>query len=90
MYDYNPCDTKSLDKLTKEQNEKLKLEQIAKSKKFVSTFSTDDGKWVLDYFKKNTLDCPSWMMGWPENHAVYREGQNSIIREIISTMKTEE
>jgi hypothetical protein len=47
------------------------------------TFEPECGKRVLEYFQSNTIKTPNWVPGHPENYAIYREGQNSIVREIL-------
>jgi len=51
---------------------------------FRQTFGTVQGSTVLEYLKRRTLDQPSWIPGQPADMGPYREGQNSVIREIIA------
>ena len=62
------------------------------NKDFVLTFSSEHGQRVLEYFKGHTLNQPTWMPGSPEGQAEWREGQNTIVREIEyrSNIKNEE
>jgi hypothetical protein len=50
---------------------------------FVRCFSTEAGAEVLEYLKSMTLDQPSWYPGEDPSHGFAREGQNSIVREIV-------
>jgi hypothetical protein len=50
---------------------------------FVRCFSTEAGGEVLEYLKHVTLDQPSWFPGEDPSHGFAREGQNSIVREIL-------
>lgn len=50
---------------------------------FVRCFSTEAGVEVLDYLKGVTLEQPSWFPGEDPSHGFAREGQNSIVREIL-------
>jgi hypothetical protein len=50
---------------------------------FVRCFSTESGAEVLEYLKSMTLDQPSWYPGEDPSHGFAREGQNSIVREIV-------
>jgi len=54
---------------------------------FVRCFSTEAGAEVLDYLKSVTLDQPSWYPGEDPSHGFAREGQNSIVREIMRRME---
>tara|TARA_S200002703_G_C3731370_1_gene224789 strand:+ start:352 stop:615 length:264 start_codon:yes stop_codon:yes gene_type:complete len=50
---------------------------------FVRCFSTEAGAEVLEYLKSMTLNQPSWYPGEDPSHGFAREGQNSIVREIV-------
>ena len=50
---------------------------------YVRCFSTEAGQEVLDHLKAMTLDQPSWFPGEDPSHGFAREGQNSIVREIL-------
>lgn len=50
---------------------------------FVRCFSNEAGQEVLEYLRGTTLDQPSWYPGEDPSHGFAREGQNSIVREII-------
>lgn len=54
---------------------------------FVRCFSTEAGQQVLEYLKKMTIDQPSWYPGEDPAHGFAREGQNSIVREIIKRIE---
>lgn len=70
------------------ETDEQRQERLQISKDFVATFSSDHGKRVLDYFKKHTLNQPSWVPGFVEGQAQFREGQNQIIREIEQKIHT--
>lgn len=57
------------------------------SKDFFATFSTESGKRVLEYWKKYTVDIPTWVPNLPHDQGHWREGQNSIVREAIARIK---
>lgn len=67
----------------------LSVDQAAKDldKNFVRTFSTEEGKVVFDYLVSMTLDQPAWYPGEDPSHGYAREGQNSIVREIIKRIE---
>jgi len=46
-------------------------------------FVTKDGQELLDLLKLRTLDQPTFVPGDDPSYGYFREGQNSIIREII-------
>jgi hypothetical protein len=50
---------------------------------FVRCFSTEAGQTVLDFLRGMTLEQPSWYPGEDASHGYAREGQNSIVREIL-------
>ena len=54
---------------------------------FVRCFSTEAGQEVLEYLKGVTLDQPSWYPGEDPSHGFAREGQNSIVREILKRIE---
>jgi len=54
---------------------------------FVRCFSTEAGIEVLEYLKGVTLDQASWYPGEDPSHGFAREGQNSIVREIIKRIE---
>ena len=67
----------------------LSVDQAVKDldKNFVRTFSTEEGKVVLDYLVSMTLDQPTWYPGEDPSHGYAREGQNSIVREIMKRIE---
>lgn len=54
---------------------------------FVRCFSTEAGQEVLEYLKSVTVDQPTWYPGEDPSHGFAREGQNSIVREIIKRIE---
>ena len=54
---------------------------------FFRTFQTEDGEKVLQYLKTCTIDQPTWTPGADASHGYLREGQTSIIREIINRLR---
>ncbi len=54
---------------------------------FLRCFDTDAGRITLQHLRKQTLDQPVWAAGGGEGWAAFREGQNTIIREIETRMK---
>jgi len=50
---------------------------------YVRCFSTEAGQEVLDHLKAMTLDQPSWFPGEDPSHGFAREGQNSVVREML-------
>lgn len=69
------------------ESEESKIDRMQINKDFVATFSTECGQRVLAYFKKHTLDIPSWVPGSIDGQCQWREGQNSIVREIIQRVQ---
>ena len=65
-------------------NTKQGLEQRELDTAFAVIFTTTaDGKKVLDYLKKVTVEQPAWEPGSDPSIGYSREGQNSIVREIM-------
>jgi hypothetical protein len=54
---------------------------------FARTFETDEGKKVLEYLVDKTLNQPTWIPGGGTSFGFAREGQNSIIREILQRIE---
>ena len=54
---------------------------------FKRTFNSPTGKKVLEHLYKQTLDQPCWSPGGDASFGYAREGQNSIVREIIQRVK---
>jgi hypothetical protein len=82
-----------LNHLDWEQPDLSQVEQ-AESKKyelnhqFRACFESPSGKVVLEWLKSHTLDTPTWWPAADYNKSVangfFREGQNSLIRQIVS------
>ena len=56
-------------------------------KTYFRTFTTEDGKKVLDHLISITINQPSWIPGVDASNGYAREGQNSIVREILGKMR---
>lgn len=69
------------------ETEDIKQKRLQLNKDCFHTFNTDYGKRVLEYFKENTIGTYSWEPGQAENYAIWREGQNVVIREIIARIE---
>lgn len=54
---------------------------------FARTFSTDEGKKVLAWMRDFYLENPCWEPGADTSLGVFREGQNSVIRDIETRMR---
>lgn len=85
-----PWGLDSLDIEDKANNEEIKRQQDDLNKQYANCFSTPAGKKVLEHLQKCTLDQPTWIpsAGTVDgrsavHHAFVREGQNSIVRNII-------
>lgn len=62
-------------------------EQTELDTAFAQCFNTQAGQVVLDYFKKKTIDQPAWIPGADPSNGYSREGQNSVIREILTRIE---
>ena len=56
-------------------------------KLYQRVFSSNDGKKLLIHLKKTYLDTPTWTPGYDSSFGYFRDGQNTIIREILIKMK---
>lgn len=74
------------DSLRDADNHHLKEQKVSQDDidiAFVRCFSTEAGQQVIDHLKAMTLDQPSWFPGEDPSHGFAREGQNSVVREIL-------
>jgi hypothetical protein len=46
------------------------------------TFATEEGRQVLAWLRRVTIETPAWAPGQEASFGYAREGQNSIVREI--------
>jgi hypothetical protein len=51
------------------------------------TFSTENGQKVLAWLREAYLENPSWQPGAESSFGFFREGQNSVIRDIEKRIK---
>ena len=80
------------DSLRQADNEHLKESQATQSDLdvlYVRCFSTEAGIEVLNHHKAVTLDQPTWYPGEDPSHGFAREGQNSVVREIVRRIDRE-
>lgn len=54
---------------------------------FARTFGTDEGQKVLAWLRDSYLEQPSWQPGADSSFGHWREGQNTVIREIEARIK---
>ena len=85
-----PWGLDSMDLEDKTNNAEIKRLQDEVNKQYASCFSTPAGKKVLEHLKKCTVDQPTWVPSAgvldgasTVHHGFVREGQNSIVRNII-------
>lgn len=56
-------------------------------KEYLNCFGTETGKKVLQDLENKILNQPSWIPGSNEHYGYFREGQNSVIRDIQNKMR---
>jgi|TARA_Y100001937_G_scaffold126163_1_gene194756 hypothetical protein len=56
-------------------------------KTYLRVFSSEEGQKVLEHLKSITIDQPAWTPGSDPSFGYAREGQNSLVREIIQRMR---
>lgn len=54
---------------------------------FKRVFSSTDGKKVLELLCSETIEQPTWVPGAADSFGYARDGQNSIVRQIIARIK---
>ena len=54
---------------------------------YATVFNTPDGLKVLKHLASTTLDQPCWYPGTEPSNGYFREGQNSLIRQINSRIR---
>ena len=64
-----------------------KNEQLEIDKAYARTFETEEGKKCLKHLKSKTLEQPTWVPGGDHTFGYTREGQNSVVREILMRME---
>jgi hypothetical protein len=86
---WNP--NEDIDEQAKEATEAMQAQENELNKLHVRVFNTEDGKKLLDYYRTNTTDLPTFLpnLGFENGAAMgfHRDGQNSIIREITIRTK---
>ena len=64
------------------KNEPSEIDKI-----YMRCFSSEEGQKVLQHLQSITIDHPAWTPGTEPSYGYAREGQNSIVREIIQRMR---
>lgn len=83
MTSQNPLDWNINDSQTdKKQVEESDKKAYELNHLFATTFGTPSGKKVLEWLVTHTLDSPTWWPGRPPDYGYFREGQNSLMRQI--------
>ncbi len=54
---------------------------------YATVFNTPDGLKVLKHLASTTIDQPCWYPGTEPSNGYFREGQNSLIRQIHSRIR---
>lgn len=66
------------------QSNVVPLETVDETdRKYLKVFSTKSGREVLEHLKILTIDQPTWTPGEDPSYGYAREGQNSLVRDII-------
>ena len=64
-----------------------RIEPTELDKLYQQVFSTELRQKLLVHLKKPYLDVPAWTPGYDHSFGYFRDGQNSIIREIILKLR---
>lgn len=62
--------------------EQTDTEQHEIDRALAQTFDTDAGKIAMQFLEDAYLNTPSWAPGYTTDFGFYREGQNTLVREI--------
>lgn len=79
---HNPLNWDIKNEADKTQIEEANKKEYEVNHLFHKTFSTDSGKKVLEWLILHTLESPTWWPSQPKEFGYFREGQNSLIRQI--------
>lgn len=78
----------NVDQQFSDNKDKLQRHQDFVNKKFNDVFGTEDGQWIIKYWRSQYLDQPTYSSQCDgeqsRNYAIWRDGQNSVLREVIS------
>ena len=71
--------------------QKFRVRNLDEQKKidilFHRVFTSKDGKKILEHLTTRYLDQPAWVPNADPSYGYAREGQNSIVREIITRIR---
>lgn len=76
-----------LDEPNIEQIELQEEKEYETNVSFLNAFSTPHGKKVLEWITLHTLDSPTWWPAQKPEFGYFREGQNSLVRQIKDKIK---
>ncbi len=62
--------------------EQTDTEQHETDRALAQTFDTDAGKIAMQFLEDVYLNTPSWAPGYSSDYGFFREGQNTLVREI--------
>lgn len=79
----NPWGIDEMDKADKDYEVEVERINAELNQVYANCFKTEAGQKVLKHLKKCTLDQPTWIPEAGANLAYSREGQNSIVRNIL-------
>ena len=54
---------------------------------YATVFNSPDGLKVLKHLESTTIDQPCWFPGTEASQGYYREGQNSLVRQINNRIR---
>lgn len=64
----------------------LETEQAEIDKAISRLFLTDDGEKVMKHLERAYMNQPCWAPGYSTDYGFFREGQNTLIRELKARM----
>lgn len=67
-----------------EQPEEDQIRELEISQAYAAIFDTEHGRKALDDLKSWTVDATTWAPGMGHDRGYFREGQNAIVRYILS------
>lgn len=83
----SPFGLDEMEKADKEYNNKMGKINAQLNQDYASCFGTDTGQRVLKHLEKCTLSQPTWIPEAGTEWSYAREGQNSMVRNILLRIK---
>jgi hypothetical protein len=87
MSDINTPGWEGLEAQAAEPLPHLATDQAEEDKTVARAFATDEGRALMEWLEATYLAQPSWAPGYDHSYGYFREGQNTLVREIKSRIE---